>query len=1212
MRMRNSYHIRFKSHLWPTALLRLSSLFLLFTLAVRASAIYESGEVTKICDVATGGVFILNEGEKSFCTGAITPVTINGTEYPCTAPYGYTYDYSSPSGYGWRNCFYYASLLNEGVNTVDWLTATDQSPRRDYLLTTGCDYMTTGTKTFLTHKDLVLVVPNSLDADVAYWEISRNGGVSWDRIEEAAPVYTTSEATEGTVLYRNVSTAGTYSDIITVQYIDAVPTEVKASVDNNVKTVDEAVTFTLDVPDRGYAYQWFKDGVAIDGATQNTYTIDAIKTRDAGSYTCRVSNACSESTSVPATLSVNRCPQVINFPELQTVTYGCAPIDLPATTNKGLDVTYQSSNTAVATISGHTLTVVGPGEANIIASQAGDDDYLAATTVTRTLRVNKIAQTISFDAPPRKTFGDLPFALPEKSSEGLTLTYRVINTEVATVSGNVVTIVGAGSTEIIASQEGDALHYAAAPVTQTLTVDKAAQTITFQPLTPRRYGDPPVTLNEVTDKGLPITYTVADTTVARIDGNIVTLQGVGQTAITATQAGTANFLPAEAATQTLTVTRGTQTIALGHIDNKTFGDPDFELPATTDKGLPVSYSSSDTTVARLNGHRVHITGVGTTQITATQAGNSLYEPAASITLPFTVSRAYQEITFTPLPACTYGDGSIELNAQSNSGVPIRFVSSDTTVARIAGHRALIVGAGRCTLTAYAESSDNWFDATPVAQELTVNKATQTISFGPLEDCTYGDNPVRLAATATSGLDVTFRSSASSVILIEGQTARIVGAGDVTITATQAGDKNYLSASATATLHVNKAPLTVKPDNATRLYGDDNPELTLSYEGFKNGDTEFDLDQRPRTSTDARRDSPVGAYDISATAVTDHRYTITSLRGTLTVEKAPLTVRADDARRTYGEANPTLDYTCEGLKLGQTASTALSVKPAVTTTARTSSPAGTYPIQASGAEATNYAITYAPGTLTVDKATLNVWIDNETVEYGDQPELLPQYSGWKLNDDEDDLDFPPRVVTQATIASYPGRYPLTLEGGLDDNYAFSLSTASRYLTIEKAPLDVYAPDTAKVYGTPNPDFVLTYVGFKNGETADDLERRPTATCSATESSWYGEYTIYLSGGYDSRYTFNLHNGSLAITRPTGISATPADDSDIRLSSRDGILVVQSPHGLDVIEVFDASGRRLTRREHLPAGETRIEVGTPGACVVRTVRSGKVHAEKIYIH
>lgn len=143
------------------------------------------------------------------------------------------------------------------------------------------------------------------------------------------------------MLYRNVNAAGTYSDIITVTYIDAVPTEVKASVDNNVKTVDEAVTFTLDVPDHGYTYQWLKDGTEISGATQNTYTIDAIKMNDAGSYTCRVSNACSESVSVPATLTVNRCPQVINFPELQTVTYGCAPIDLPATTNKGLAITYQ-------------------------------------------------------------------------------------------------------------------------------------------------------------------------------------------------------------------------------------------------------------------------------------------------------------------------------------------------------------------------------------------------------------------------------------------------------------------------------------------------------------------------------------------------------------------------------------------------------------------------------------------------------------------------------------------------------------------------------------------------------------------------------------------------------------------------------------------------------------------------------------------------------
>lgn len=1065
-------------------------------------------------------------------------------------------------------------------------------------------------KTCLTNKEYVIAIPND---DVARWEISRNGGVTWESDDtNQTMIYTASEAQEGTVLYRNVSTAGEYSDIITVQYIDAVPAEVKTRVDNNVKTVDEAVTFTLDVPDRGYAYQWFKDGVAIDGATQNTYTIDAIKTRDAGSYTCRVSNACSESTSVPATLSVNRCPQVINFPELPTVTYGCAPIDLPATTNKGLDVTYQSSNTAVATISGHTLTVVGPGEANIIASQAGDDDYLAATTVTRTLRVNKIAQTISFPDLPRKTFGDLPFTLPEKSSEGLTLAYRVINTEVATVSGNVVTIVGAGTTEIIASQDGDALHYAAAPVTQTLTVDKAAQAITFLPLTPCHYGDPDITLNEVTDKGLPITYTAADPDVAAVEGHTVTVGKVGTTTITATQPGNKNFLPATTVTQTLTVKKASQTIVFSNLPNCTYGDPDLELPRTTDKGLPVAYATSDSTVAIPSGNMLRIVGVGTCLITASQTGDDCYNAAESRTVRLTVSKAYSEITFATLPDCTYGDGRIELKAESTSGTEVRFVSSDETVARIEGNYAYITGAGTCTITAYAATGANWYDATPVSHELTVSKAAQTVSFLPLEDRTYGDSPVRLNASTSSGLGVTFRSSDSNVALIDGTELHITGAGDATITATQPGDRNYLPAQATATLRVNKATLTITPQDVARTYGDANPDIALNYEGFVGADTEYDLDVLPTPATDATTKSPVGEYDISVKFGADRNYAIDARRGTLTVAPAPLLIRVDDASKTYGDSNPTFRASYEGLKLDETAGQALSTMPSFVTPARTSSPTGTYPIEATGAEAANYAITYAPGVLTVEKATLRVTLPNVTAEYGDEPEWAISYSGWKLNDDEKDLDFPPRIVTEATTASRPGQYAARLEGGLDDNYTFNLPTSESYLTITKAPLDVYAPDTVKAYGTPNPDFVLTYVGFKNGETEDDLERRPTATCPATDNSWYGEYTIFLNGGYDSRYSLNLHNGRLVVTRPTGISTAQADDAEVKFSSRNGVLIVQTPHDLERLEVFDAAGRRIAVRSHVAAGETLIDVGTAGPCLVRIMYSGKVRVLKIYIN
>ncbi|NDH86994.1 hypothetical protein EBY67_08090, partial [bacterium] len=88
--------------------------------------------------------------------------------------------------------------------------------------------------------------------------------------------------------------------------------------------------------------------------------------------------------------------QSITFADL-TKTYGDAPFALTATAPGGA-VTYTSSNTGVAEISGSTVTIKGAGVANITASQVGGGAYLAAAPVVKTLTVNQAAITVTADA----------------------------------------------------------------------------------------------------------------------------------------------------------------------------------------------------------------------------------------------------------------------------------------------------------------------------------------------------------------------------------------------------------------------------------------------------------------------------------------------------------------------------------------------------------------------------------------------------------------------------------------------------------------------------------------------------------------------------------------------------------------------------------------------------------------------------------------------
>lgn len=86
--------------------------------------------------------------------------------------------------------------------------------------------------------------------------------------------------------------------------------------------------------------------------------------------------------------------QTISFPAFDEKTYGDAPINLNASASSGLPVTYSSSNNNVASISGNTLTITGPGRAIITASQAGNVDYSPAST-SRTIDVYPVAPTLS-------------------------------------------------------------------------------------------------------------------------------------------------------------------------------------------------------------------------------------------------------------------------------------------------------------------------------------------------------------------------------------------------------------------------------------------------------------------------------------------------------------------------------------------------------------------------------------------------------------------------------------------------------------------------------------------------------------------------------------------------------------------------------------------------------------------------------------------------
>ena len=420
------------------------------------------------------------------------------------------------------------------------------------------------------------------------------------------------------------------------------------------------------------------------------------------------------------------------------------------------------------------------------------------------------------------------------------------------------------------------------------------------------------------------------------------------------------------------------------------------------------------------------------------------------------------------------------------------------------------------------------------------------------------------------------------------------AGQYDITVSGGSAQNYKLSYVPAKLTVTKAPLKVKADDKSRLEGTENPELTVTYTGFKNGETASVLDAKPVVTTTATKASAPGTYPITVSGGSAKNYELSYENGTLTVQGGSLTITAKSYTREYGDENPKFEFEVSG-------TATLRGTPEIVCTATKESPVGTYDIVVNKGSVENENVTFVKGTLTVTQAPLKVKADDKSrLEGTDNPELTLTYTGFKNGETASVLDEQPTVSTTATKESAPGTYPITVSGGKAKNYALSyengtltitegdlLLTALSYtreygeenpvfefeqigtaklvgkpavsceatktspvgtypiviaqgtvengrvsfvngtLTITPAMLTVKANDANRAEGDPNPEFTLTYSGFKNGENEDVLTVKPVATTVADEQSAPGQYPIVVSGGQAQNYNFTYEEGTLTV-------------------------------------------------------------------------------------
>lgn len=251
------------------------------------------------------------------------------------------------------------------------------------------------------------------------------------------------------------------------------------------------------------------------------------------------------------------------------------------------------------------------------------------------------------------------------------------------------------------------------------------------------------------------------------------------------------------------------------------------------------------------------------------------------------------------------------------------------------------------------------DISPKTLTITANDSSKS----------YGTDLV-LNGTEIAVVGLVAGDAVPSFTLISEGISALANTGTYPVSVSAGSDNNYSFIYVDGILTVNKATLTATADDKSKMYGSSNPSFTISYSGFKNGESESVLDSPPVASTLAIVSSNTGIYPVTISGGTDNNYELTLVEGSLEVQKANLTISAENKAKTYKQTNPAFSVRYSGFVLGQDQSV-LDILPVPETTATINSDAGDYDINVSGAADANYSFIYNKGTLTINKADQNI-------------------------------------------------------------------------------------------------------------------------------------------------------------------------------------------------------------------------------------------------
>ena len=464
-------------------------------------------------------------------------------------------------------------------------------------------------------------------------------------------------------------------------------------------------------------------------------------------------NAASRSSRLTVTPGI---PTLGEFKDLTVaLSSGSLSLTAPTSTSDG-SWSFQSLDQSIATISGNKVTLLDGGEVSIRATQSPTLNWL---TTTATMKL-----TVTAPSPTVGTFSDITLSidsvskveliLPASNSKG-SWTLTTADPSVASVSGLTVTALKSGTTKISAKQAPSG-GYRSIIVTLNVTILAVDPVVTASGFLDRTVEIIPGTPQQIS-LAAPVsnspgvwTFTSSDPAIAAINGNSLTALKPGKVSVTAVQSPALKFGASKPFTISVYV-KGRQSLTAPVNVEKLAGDPDVAIAYPTSQSTGKwSATSSDPTIASINGTAIKLGNAGTATVTLTQEATDSWV-ASSTTFSVRVIGVTPTLgSFAPFEISVGEKLVTPKSPLSNSAGKWIYSSSDPKVVAVIDNVVTGVAVGSATISAYQQPAGKYGQSNTLQAIVTV-KAAVAVAPTPTPSPSASTKPATAAVKASASL-----------------------------------------------------------------------------------------------------------------------------------------------------------------------------------------------------------------------------------------------------------------------------------------------------------------------------------------------------------------------------------------------------------------------------------------------------------------------------